>query len=83
MNRDSRLVQGTSILPHPDLLDRLERFRDEHATIIKKALDVEHPDYQIVELHEPLAQMAHDAMDTIRRLTSAYEHMRLAMRDRE
>lgn len=69
----------TSVLPHPDILERLAQFRDHHGAIVKKALDVEHPDYTLVEAHQPLVEMAHDAMDTIRRLTDAYEHVRLAL----
>jgi hypothetical protein len=61
MTRDSQPVPGaTSLMPYPDILERLDVFRDTSD-------------------NEALREMAHDAADTIRRLSRAYVEMKLVL----
>lgn len=75
-------MTATSVTPYPDLVQELTSFRDSHNALVTEALKLDPPDFRIVNEHQPLGKMAHEALETIRKLTEVNALMTEALRQR-
>lgn len=75
-------MTATSVTPYPDLVLDLTTFRDTHNALVTEALKGDPPDFKVVNEHQPLGRMAHEALETIRKLTEVNSLMTDALRQR-